>query len=360
MLLTSLCVSFAVGEGVIRLLEQDPFPQTRLMYSSRHWDLDDRGAVRHLPNEAVRMVSVYDDTVEFDVSFQTNNLGLVDHRDYSSASDSREQYAFVGDSFTHGTGADPWVPKLRDELRAAGRQIEIYNLGVNGASVQHFRKLLSSVAAELPISHIVVITISNDFLRPWWIPVVDQSGWPLACRDPPACTNVRRLTPIIEYDASAADVVRAHHAITAEVTARRPVDPWWKRALSQSRLYVTLRRGVGRIAPRVGPTQDQAIADDLEDPRLLDVNLEALAGIRADFPDLPITLAHFPQWQEVEGGRYQLDFSEPSEQLRVDYFPALMRCQWSREMYHRVNRHPNASGYDNFAGCLSRHLFQRR
>ena len=355
MLLTSLSFSFVVGEGVLRQLESEPLPAVSVMYSSRHWDLDPRGAVRHLPNEAVRIVSVYDDTVEFDVSIRTNNHGLVDHRNYSSASDSRAQYAFVGNSFTHGMGADPWVPKLRDELRAAGQPIEIYNLGVNGAGIQHFRKLLSSVAADLPITHIVVIAISNDFLRPAWIPVERPLGWQM-CRDPPDCRNIRTLAPIIEFDASVADLLREHRANMAAAAARQAVDPWWKRALWQSRLYVTVRRGVRQIAQRVGTYE--AVADDLEDPRLLDVNLDALAGIRADFPTLPITLAHFPQREEVESRRYESDFSQPARNLRIDYFPALRRCEWSLEMYHRVNRHPNASGYENFAQCLSRHLFQ--
>lgn len=355
LMLTSAAVAFAVAEGVLRLIEQETLPQASVLFSSQHWALDQRGAVRHMPNEAVRMVSVYADTVEFDVAFRTNNLGLVDHRDYPSASDTRRHYAFVGDSFTHGMGADPWVPKLRDQLQEAGRQIEIYNLGVNGASVQHFRKLLSSAAAELLISHIVVIAISNDFLRPWWVPIAGPSG-SIACRDPPDCKHVRPMMPIFKYGASVEEVLRQHRAITAEITARQPVDAWWKRALWQSRLYEMLRRSIDRIAQRVAPAE--AFAYDLEDPRLLDVNLEALAGIRADFPRLPITLAHFPQKDEVERRGYDLDLAEPAGRLGIDYFAALTGCEWSLNMYHRVNGHPNASGYENFAQCLSRHLFQ--
>ena len=355
LMLTSAAVAFAVAEGVLRLIEQDPLPQASVLFSSQHWALDQRGAVRHIPNEAVRMVSVYADTVEFDVAFRTNTLGLVDHRDYPSASDTRRHYAFVGDSFTHGMGADPWVPKLRDQLQEAGRQIEIYNLGVNGASVQHFRKLLSSAAAELLISHIVVIAISNDFLRPWWVPIAGPSDL-IACRDPPDCKHVRPMMPIFKYGASVEEVLRQHRAITAEITARQPVDAWWKRALWQSRLYEMLRRSIDQIAQRVAPAE--AFADDLEDPRLLDVNLEALAGIRADFPKLPITLAHFPQKEEVERRGYDLDLAEPAGRLGIDYFAALTSCEWSLNMYHRVNGHRNASGYENFAQCLSRHLFQ--
>src|SRR5688500_13624330 len=68
LLLTSMWLSFAVGEGVVRRLKEKPHPPASGMYSSRHWDADDRGAVRHVPNEAVRMVSIYCDTIEFDLS----------------------------------------------------------------------------------------------------------------------------------------------------------------------------------------------------------------------------------------------------------------------------------------------------
>jgi hypothetical protein len=357
LLMLSTVFALAIVEAGTRLVVKKPVPSSSVMYSSRHWRLDDRGAVRHIPNETVRLVSVFDEAVEFDVLFRTNNLGLVDHRDYPVASGSGSQYAFVGDSFTHGMGAEPWVPKLRDELRAAGHDLEIYNLGVNGASAQHFRKLLLSVAEELPLSHIVIITISNDFLRPWWVPVETAAGG-LMCRDPPACESARPLPPIIDRAAPADELIDLHRAMRAEAAKRQPVDALWRRALWQSELYLLVRRtALGLIQRFAPPAPPPTGFVDLEDPQLLTVNLEALAGIRTDFPNLPITLAHFPQIGEIEAAEYEFDFSAATASARIDYFQALTQCEWSVDMYHRVNSHPNAAGYRNFARCLSRHLF---
>ena len=356
LLFFSTAFALTMGEFVVRLTTRSSPPSSTLMFSSPHWQLDGQGAVRHIPNEAVRLVSVYDATVEFDVSFRTNKQGLVDHRDYPVSRDSQFQYAFVGDSFTHGMGADPWVPRLRDRLRAAGQNVEIYNLGVNGASVQHFRKILSSMAAELPLSHIVIITISSDFMRPWWVPVETPQGV-VICRDPPACQLVRPLSTIINYDASAEEIVTLHRETKAAVARRQPVDALWRRALWQSQLYRTARKHALQLRERFAA--DGIDLDDLEDRQLLGSNLDAFAGIRADFPNLPIWLVHFPIREEVESRMYEIDLAEYASRHHIKYFPALTECSWSVDMYHSVNTHPNAAGYRNFAQCLSRYLFER-
>ena len=347
-------MAVGIGEVTVRVAIGRPL-RSGVMISSPHVLLDERGAVRHIANEKVRMVSLLDASIEFDVSYHTNNLGFVDHRDYAVGANSRFSYAFVGDSFTYGMGAAPWVPKLRDTLRARGHDIEIYNLGVNGASIRHFRTLLLSVAAELPLTHIVLIPISNDFYRPWWVPIETADGI-RSCLDPPDCRTVRPLFPIIDYDSTTAALLTRNREVKAALAAQQPVDTFWKRALWRSQLYLLVRRGIRQLYHSVVPREPERNPNDLEDPRLLDPNLEALAGIRRDFPDLPITLAHFPQMDEVQAGRYALELTEAASELGIDYFPALTRCSWSRDMYHAVNLHPNAVGYKNFARCLSQHL----
>lgn len=328
-----------------------PLPGT-VFLSSPHFRLDDRGAVRHLPNEDVRLVMFYGDQVEFDVRFETNDRGLVDHRDYPVSDESQLHYAFVGNSFVHGMGADPWVPELRDRLRDRAVPLEIYNLGVNGASIHHFRKLLASMAGELPVTHVVLIAISNDFFRPWWSPVPTDVGVDF-CVTPSQCR--RGLFPRIDYDASLDDLLKRVQALRDEEAREAPIDPLWKRALWQSEFYLLVRRGVRDLVQRVHPPS--ADGSDFENRQHLDGNLEALAGIREDFPRLPITLAHFPQKEELQAGRYDLDLEPHAAAAGMSYFPALTDCSWSVDMYHRNDGHPNARGYRNFADCLSNRLF---
>ena len=343
-----------VGEVMVRwLVPTREQPQSVVfMTSSPHVRLDTRGAVRHIPNETVRLVAIYDGSVEFDMVVRTNSHGLVDHRDYPVNPRSSRHYALVGNSFAYGMGAEPWVPKLRDALRAEEPDIEIYNLGLSGASVQHYRKLVSSVAAELPLTHIVAIAISNDFYRPWWEPGMTSAGMQLCRKDRPLCTKPPVL---IDRGAPLDELLKRAQALAeaAESERRMNPDPAWKRALWRSRLYLLVRAAVRRVYHRFVAPEPEGF----EDPALLDVNLEALAGMRADFPSLPITLAHFPQKEELEAGHYLLRLDEQAAKLGMDYFPALTRCSWSKEMYHRLDGHPNENGYQNFADCLSKHLF---
>jgi hypothetical protein len=352
LLFASLCVSFLGAELLVRTFLPSLPSSAVAISSSNYAVLDERGAVRHVPNEKVRMVSIVEDSLEFDVRFRTNSHGLVDHRNYPVSANSRRHYAFVGDSFTYGMGAEPWVPRLRDRVRERDAEVEIYNLGLNGASIQHFRALLSSIAQELPITHVVLIPISNDFYRPWWVPTSRPDGTYMCFEPRPDCTIVRPGFARIDYEADPHSIVKRFRDSKAAAVAQQPIDPWWKRALWKSRLYVVARSQV-RLLIYGEPERDPA---DLEDPSRLGENMEALAAIRKEFHALPITLAHFPQMDEVRNGEYALDVAEAVSRIGIDYFPALTECSWSTDMYHPVNRHPNAYGYSSFAACLWDHL----
>src|SRR5690606_30931888 len=102
----------------------------------------------------------------------TNNLGLIDPLDSPARPQAAERYAFVGDSFTAGQGARPWIPALRDALWRAGHDVDVFNLGIEGTGVQHFAKLLESLGPELRFNHVVVLLISADLTRPQWRPVL--------------------------------------------------------------------------------------------------------------------------------------------------------------------------------------------
>ena len=52
------------------------------MFSSLTFQLDQNGAVHYEPNKEIRTVTVYKNKIEYDVFFNTNNLGFVDDKDY--------------------------------------------------------------------------------------------------------------------------------------------------------------------------------------------------------------------------------------------------------------------------------------
>jgi hypothetical protein len=368
LLAISSVMALAMAETLARFTKPsppaDPLPGA-LFLSSPHFRLDERGAVRHVPDEQVRLVMLHGGKVDFDNTFHTNNLGLVDHRDYFRGNPARRSYAFVGDSFVYGMGAEPWVPQLRDSLRASGQDIEIYNLGVSGASIQHFRKLLTSVAADVPITHIIALPISHDFYRPWWVPV--RLGDKIVfCREPDACDGDRfgGVMHIVDRGASPAALLARYETLMARADelpqAHPPAGqprhlPMWRRALYLSELYVLAHDGIRGLLERFELRAPDPPPSDHQE--FLGINLDALAGIRADFPGTPITLVHFPEKDEIENGRYRLNLRDHAESLGIQYFPALRQCSWSPDMYHAHDGHPNAKGYANMQKCLTEHFF---
>ena len=331
------------------------------MYSSPHFVLDRRGAVRFIPNEDIRCVIATHDTIVVDDRYHTNNLGFIDHMDYAAninGTETGKTYAFVGNSFTAGMGGGhPWVPKLRDRIKAT-TNIEIYNLGVPGTSVQHFHKVLKSVSHDLPVTHIVLIAISTDLYRSLWVPITSSTEIRFCRkRELRSCRAGPPQATIIDYHAPAEAILRHVRRVAQDAIGKRSMrgdrssdsdfsqiaTMWAERTRSHLLIrFVRQLQNFRHIPP---------------DARELEHNLRALATIRAEFSRVPIVFAHFPESEEVNAGTYSIDVKGRIEALGIDYLPLLEECPWSRTMFHPREGHPNAGGYDNVSRCLAKYLF---
>jgi hypothetical protein len=349
-------VAFAAGEALARVaVAMSGAPRsTYQFYSAPYFEADSQGAVRHIRSQAFRLTTVYDESIEFDVKYRTNDLGFVDHQDYLPPRPppaGARRYAFAGDSFVEGMGAEPWVPRLRDRLREAGADIEIYNLGLMGASLQHVRALLKSTAAEVPITDILIIVISNDFYRPNWVPLVtgDEVRF---CRDPEACPG-NGFTRLASYEASQEELIQRSRDLRAAQLGVGEDVPLWRRLIRKSELIRVVRRSARQLSRRIS---GESPATDLENPADLQDNLAALVGVRSDFPDLPIHLVRVPQKEEVVQGRYTLDVEREARAANIEYFPALTACPWTVDMFYPRDAHPNERGYAHLTRCVANYL----
>ena len=111
LLLVSTMLSLVLAEGLARVLSPFPEKHDRLwMLGSPTFQTDYGGAVRYVPNQTVRSVILQDGDIVYDVRFPTNDLGFIDHEDYSSdgerPADAR-RLVFVGDSYTAGFPSPP-------------------------------------------------------------------------------------------------------------------------------------------------------------------------------------------------------------------------------------------------------------
>jgi hypothetical protein len=351
----SLTASLAGAELVVRKFAPVSDTSGRfLMFSSPHFRVDDADAVRYLPNEDVRSVSVYDGSIEYDVRYHTNNLGFIDDRDYGDSTTEAavaERYAIVGNSFAAGIhGGKPWVPTLRTDLTAAIGPTRVYNLGVEGTGIQHFADLLASFARHRSLTHIVIVAISNDFQRPRWRPVTSASEIHF-CEpvEMPRCQGGPPTATVIGYDDTEAQILEHTRRVARQTIARLP-PPTFVEHLRELARHSELLRRVSRLAKARSATRR----------KLVDSSLAALARTRARFPGVPISFIHVPEKEEVQMKAYLFDPSRRLETLGIGYYPALGLCQWSPAMFLPRDNHPNAAGYQHVEQCVLKILLDQR
>lgn len=349
--LLASAATLALCEFGLRILKLPPAPKRSLFFSSPTFRLDSNGAVRLLPNQVIRTAIVRDSQIVYDVRFETNNLGFVDDRDYgAAAAPGRASYVLVGDSFTAGFhGGRTWIPQMRDDAESAGA--DLYNLGVSGTGIEHFRRLLLSTRREIPFNHIVLVVITNDFSRLFWFPVVRDKEIRFCVEDSgDACLSQPYVAKVIPPDAGQDTILSAAAKAGMDKQRSEYADAGnaWTRVLKESRLF-----RLGLAAAR------RLTAKRRSDRRTRRAWLN-LRKIREDFPSTEIRLVHLPQKDEVAAGEYFMDVGTIAEGVGIRYFPALHECDWSEDMFFRLDPHPNAKGYRNIAACVSRYLFGSR
>jgi lysophospholipase L1-like esterase len=301
-----------------------------LFWSSPLFTMDSMGAVSYTPDTTVRQAAVYGGKIEYDVTYEINNLGLVDDQDYN-ASSARRRVAIVGDSFTEGIhGGVPWVPALR--RRWLGADTEVYNLGISATGIVQFHRLLRRVSRQVSFNEIVIVAISNDFYRDVWYSLV-VDGEVKLCRPEVTETDCRNASPVAYVAQPGDDVVgMASRLETSRVHSRlgRVATILWQRGMAWWR-----NRGV------------------------MQKSLTALEDIWREFPDIPVTVVHVPEREEAIAGRYGLEIRAEVEQRGMAYVPALNACGWSPALYLHLDSHPNQRGYDAIARCVEEHVLKR-
>ena len=333
----AFAVSLGLAECALRIATPElGRPDDRLLLTSEAPIRDDYGAIRYAPHRSVRSVLMYGDDFEIDTTFTTNDLGLVDHRDYLPAATTSPRHAFVGDSYAAGVeGGRPWVPALRDRLG-----INAYALGMGATGVLGFERMLQSISRWLSFTDIVFVSISDDFHRELWRPLTRGDELRI-CPDTAtdqACLQHPPIAYLMRAGSSDADLVAQARAIHAESDRRRGVVRSW---LRKSRLLLFLRT--------VAATQIREAGRHT----MLDESIAALTRMRREHPDARIRFVHVPDRYETERGRYDLDLAPALAGAGIEYLPVLGNCPWSTERYLARDNHPDAAGYEALAQCVA-------
>ena len=117
---------------------------------------------KYQPNLSKRNLHFYYKENEFlkiwDYEFSTNNFGLVQKADIYS---DRDSILFLGDSFTEGQGATPWI----DNFEGIISSYQVINGGIIGTGFQQFENIYDHISENFRINKVVIIYIGGDLRR---------------------------------------------------------------------------------------------------------------------------------------------------------------------------------------------------
>ena len=330
--------TFALGEAMVRIASprilDDDLP---IILGSPALRVDELGAVRYLPRTVVRYALSTVAGLEYDVRFQTNNLGYVDEHDYPLPAAGTRTIAFVGDSYGVGAeGGEPGVTRLRERSGAT-----LSNLGTPATGVVHFERALAGFRQVAAMPEIVIVATSDDFYRPLWRPLVNKDGVLMCAPGSADAECTRQLLYAVGLDESPAAVQQAAQALRRRLApAPSPMRAVLRRS-ALARFVAHLPAALGKAAGR---------------SRAYEENLAALRAIRARFPEATIRFVQVPDKYESAAGRYALDVAKILEGTGIEYFSVLARCPLPPGLYYARDNHPTAAGYRALASCVSAYL----
>lgn len=364
-LLTSLAIVFFLIEVMLRVFsyheELFKAPKRFLMWSVPLFKVYSNGAVRFAENTSIREVAVYNDAIEYDMVYKTNNFGCIDDQNYDISKNCNlrtRRYALVGDSFTAGSGAGPWVPQLRNKLVSSKVDVVIYNFGMPGAGLRHFLKILESMSRYFDFTDIVILGLSNDMERLYWIPIIKNDKiffWARDCEDKEVSFKRGPVATIIDRYASKDEILNHVKKIEQQETLqqrshKKPTKEYVKNILSKSRLFYMIQRNLGIPIIKTSIIAKRPVRNE--------VDFTPLIKIRSLFPKAKIYFIHLPEVVEVRKKHYYLNLKDRIESLGITYVPALTECYWSDKMFLKNDGHPNADGYRNISNFIEACLFK--
>lgn len=326
-------------------------------------------AVAYHPNTVIRTVAIYGNHIEYDTSNRTNSLGFFDSVSYQTESNvtptpatsaEKRKVAFVGDSFTAGSGGtEPWVSLLR--RRVTNPNLELYNLGVSGTGVQHYLPLLNELQPQLQFDAANFALISSDFFRIPWYPMIDDEGVRF-CRSDQNEFNCRATTPIIIYHFDLRESQQSLLNRAQQIYAHQNTDnDSQKTFLQRSRVFNLVCDGVFGLTGTNDsllthcPHLHRYIPNSYEKNTLFKQSLQVLKKIKIHHPNLQLRVLHIPEKNEVRSGRYAVNIVSEMQELDIDYVPLLFACNFDLSMFHKHDAHMNDSGYQHLAKCTSQY-----
>jgi hypothetical protein len=261
---------------------------------------------------------------EYKYSFTTNNLGLVQKEDVFP---HKKSILFLGDSFTEGTGTEPWFNILNKTWPKDRPQL------INGAFMgngflhwEAIEEYLRGSGHEL--SNVIVIFISDDLYRKKWlipnqiINCIDDylqcEGYEQFLGSPPLDEEINFLSKIKKINENPPIIhTNFKESLKAGLPAMTELYRYFVREKSKIESMAVIKKFIKRY-------------------------------------DRRILFVHIPSKEEIEQNIDMVKtYSEPIESIGGRVVSGSKRCKLTINDYYKYDGHPNPTGYLKISECIS-------
>ena len=270
---------------------------------------------KYKPNLSIRHLLYYYRENNFleiwDYKFNTNNFGLVQKSDIFS---DQESLLLLGDSFTQGQGASPWVDNFNGNISG----YQVINGGIIGTGFQQFENIYDHISENFKIKKLVVIYIGSDLRRD--IQIVSD----------------KKVLLIPESKKELNNLLLKQHKLRSN--KKEKFKDRLKFFIRELYVYNILRTKINSIRLK----NDQTIKRNLK-------SIESL--YKKNYPN--IVFINVKTANEIITGQESYETKLIKKFLSDNQYPNY-KCDLSNDLsnYHNIDFHPNEKGYNELFRCV--------
>jgi hypothetical protein len=312
--------------------------------------LDQYKSFGYSKNTRVREIAVYGNGktfhVEYDASFITNNIGLVQKKSFDP---KKKSIVIIGDSFTQGAGATPWFYQLEDHW--INNEYQLINLGIIATGIEQWKDTLRWFSGIGEIKHIFICCISDDWIRPRWYiyenveknALVFSNSFKNNFKTSQEQPAINILIYLIEKDSDHYTILKKAKDIALLYNVE--LKEFLKKSILTRMVLSVLRK--------------YNILYYYDHETALSKNMTSFDQIISAYGAKHITVIHIPQKEEAIQGEY----NELGKKVinfilsrHISYVDGLALCKLNKADFYRDDSHPNASGYKKICDCFSKNV----
>lgn len=306
-------------------VSETPSIKRMLVYNIGENFLNEGKIFKYFPNKKIYNETWYVNTnlqkKEYSSTIYTNNLGLVQKRNITSAEDVE---LIVGDSFAEGQGAEPWFYSLDREGYSNGRNF--VNGAILGTSPVQWEMLKNNLADKYGLQYksVSAIVLGGSTSGPVW----NFSETGLTCLHTGDCR--KPYDDFYGYDFAEKNDEEIKNGITKLYESEKKFRPvLWKKVKELYASFIPHRNFVAKSNVIKNREALKRLLESGQNPGFL-----LLVTTKWEIPD---------KW--TSDAQWVMDFAHQNNFQ-------FSTCVLVEKDFHTQDGHPNAQGYEKILQCV--------